>query len=37
MQVNFLGLPLHFDVARQWNVQQNLTPFKLFFYIGPEF
>ena len=37
MQVNFLGLPLHFDMARQWNVQQNLTPFKLFFYIGPEF
>jgi hypothetical protein len=25
MQVNFLGLPLHFDMARQWNVKQNLS------------
>jgi len=37
MQVNFLGLPLHFDMARQWNVKHQLTDFKLFFYIGPEF
>ena len=36
-QTNFLGLPLHFDVARQWNFKQQLTDFKLFFYLGQEF
>jgi WD40-like Beta Propeller Repeat len=36
-QTNFLGLPLHFDVARQWDFKNQLTDFKLFFYLGPEF
>ncbi len=36
-QTNFLGLPLHFDVARQWNFNKQLTNFKLFFYLGQEF
>ena len=35
-QTNFLGL-LHFDVARQWNFNKQLTNFKLFFYLGQEF
>ena len=36
-QTNFLGLPLHFDIARQWNFKNQLTNFKLFFYLGQEF
>jgi hypothetical protein len=36
-QTNFLGLPLHFDIARQWNFKEQLTDFKLFFYLGQEF
>jgi hypothetical protein len=26
LEVNFLGLPLHFDFARQWNFKGSLTP-----------
>jgi len=37
VQVNFLGLPLHFDFSRQWDLKSALSPFKLVFYIGPEF
>ena len=35
--VNFLGLPLHFDFSRQWNVKQTFGNYRTFFYIGPEF
>ena len=37
LQTNFLGLPMHFDFAKQWNFKNQLTDFKLFFYLGPEF
>ena len=37
VQTTFLGLPLHFDFAKQWNFKQSLSDFKLFFYLGPEF
>jgi hypothetical protein len=37
LTTDFLGLPLHFDFAKQWNFKESLTGFKLFFYIGPEF
>ena len=37
LQADILGLPLHFDFAKQWNFKESLTGFKLFFYIGPEF
>ena len=36
-EVNFLGLPLHWDFARQWNFQRTITGFKTAFYIGPTF
>ena len=26
IELNFLGLPMHFDFARQWNVKGNLGP-----------
>jgi WD40-like Beta Propeller Repeat len=35
--VNFLGLPLHFDFSRQWNVKKTFGNYRTFFYIGPEF
>ncbi len=30
VELNFLGLPLHFDFARQWNVKGNLGPAQCF-------
>ncbi len=37
IQTTFLGLPLHFDFAKQWNFNQSLSDFKLFFYLGQDF
>ncbi len=37
VQTTFLGLPLHFDFAKQWDFKRSLSDFKLFFYLGPEF
>ena len=43
VQVDFLGLPLHFDFAKQWDFKGSVpdaegkTGFKFLFYIGPDF
>ena len=37
LDVNFLGLPLHWNFARLWNFQKTLTSFRTSFYIGPSF
>ena len=30
LELNFLGLPLHFDFAKQWNFKGNLGPAQCF-------
>ena len=30
IELNFLGLPMHFDFARQWNIKGNLGPAQCF-------
>jgi hypothetical protein len=37
LELNFLGLPLHWDFARQTNLKHTLTSFRTAFYIGPTF
>ena len=43
VQTDFLGLPLHFDFAKQWDFKTSVptpdgkTGFRFFFYIGPDF
>lgn len=37
VEVNFLGLPLHWDFARLWNFKHTFSSFKTTFYIGPTF
>ena len=37
LSLKFLGLPLHFDFSRLWNLKQSFGGFKTFFYIGSEF
>jgi hypothetical protein len=36
-ELNFLGLPLHWDFARLWDFKHTLSSFKTAFYIGPSF
>ena len=37
IEVNLLGLPLHWDFARLTNIRHTLSSFKTAFYIGPTF
>jgi hypothetical protein len=37
VELNFLGLPLHWDFARLWTFKHTLSSFKTAFYIGPTF
>ena len=36
-ELNFLGLPLHWDFARLWDFKHTLSSFRTAFYIGPTF
>jgi len=36
-ELNLLGLPLHWDFARLWDLKHTLSSFKTAFYIGPSF